>query len=222
VAQSRGGSGTVHALLIGINDYPGSDFDLGSAVGDADTMERAMVHFGVPAANREVLRDGQASRSQVVAAVQRLVQRAGPESTIVLAYAGHVRKVDSDTEAIITADGGVLTDRELGDLLAPARASAMWVVMATCYGGGFTELLGPGRLLTAASGADSLAYESPHLGASYLVHHMVREGWLEGKAGPTVQEAFAYADARIRERYPSRRPVQLGRADGLRLGTRLG
>jgi hypothetical protein len=212
----------VHALLIGINDYPGSAYDLASAVGDANTMEQAMVHFGVPATNREVLRDGQAQRGQVVAAVQRLVQRAGPGRTIDLAYAGHVRKVDSDTEAIITAEGGVLTDRELAALLAPARASAMWFVMATCYGGGFTELLGPGRVLTAASDAGSLAYESPHLGASYLVHHMVREGWLEGKAGPTVAEAFAYADARIQERYPSRRPVQLGRADGLRLGNRLG
>lgn len=212
----------MHALLIGINDYPGSESDLVSAVGDANTMEQAMVLFGVPAANREVLRDGQARRVDVVAAVQRLVQRAGPGSTIVLAYTGHVYKLDQDTEAIVTADGALITDQELAGLLAPARSSAMWIVMATCYGGGFTELLGPGRLLTAASDANSLAYESPHLGASYLVHHMVREGWLEGKAGPTVQEAFAYADARIRDRYPSRRPVLLGRADGLRLGPRPG
>lgn len=208
----------MHALVIGINDYPGADHDLDSAVGDADIMERALVQFGVPAANREVLRDGQANRGQVLAAVQRLVQRAGAGSTVVLAYTGHVYKVDSDTEAMVTADGALITDRELADLLAPARSSAMWILMATCYGGGFTELLGPGRVLTAAAGAGSLAYESPHLGASYLVHHMVREGWLEGKAGPTVQEAFAYAEARIQERYPSRRPVLLGRADGLRLG----
>ena len=49
---------------------------------------------------------------------------------------------------------------------------------------------------------------------------MVREGWLQGKAGPTVQEAFAYADARIKARYPSRRPMQIDRTSGrLRLGT---
>jgi hypothetical protein len=49
---------------------------------------------------------------------------------------------------------------------------------------------------------------------------MVREGWLQGKAGPSVQEAFAYADARIKERYSDRRPVQFDRSgQQLRFGS---
>jgi hypothetical protein len=219
-ARTSGQPGEVFALIVGINDYPGSRYDLGSAVADANTVNDALSHFGVPSANRVVLRDGQARHDQLVAAVRALVRRAGSNSTIVLAYAGHVRKVDHDTEAIIAADGGVLTDQELASLLAPSRAGHMWLLMATCFGGGFTELLGPGRILTAAADANSLAYESPSIHGSYLVHHMVREGWLQGKAGSSVQEAFAYADARIKERYPDRRPVQLDQAGGrLRFGS---
>src|SRR3546814_16137475 len=113
-----------------------------------------------------------------------------------LAYAGHVRKIARDTEAIVAADGGLLTDQQLADLLAPAQSSQMWVLLATCFSGGFTEVLAPGRILTGATDASSLAYESPRLNASFLVHHLVREAWLAGKAGPSVQEAFTYAAAR--------------------------
>src|SRR3546814_15228446 len=85
----------------------------------------------------------------------------------------------------------------------------MWVLLATCFSGGFTEVLAPGRILTGATDASSLAYESPRLNASFLVHHLVREAWLEGKAGPSVQEAFTYADARLGAEDPRRRPEQV-------------
>jgi hypothetical protein len=219
-ASTAGPSGQVFALVVGIDDYPGSEYDLSSAVADADTVEAALTRFGVPAANQVVLRDGQARRDQLVAAVQALVSRAGPGTTVVFAYAGHVRKVDHDTEEMVTAEGATLTDRELAALLAPSRADHMWLLLATCYAGGFTELLAPGRVLTAAADADSLAYESRSLDGSYLVHHMIREGWLEGRAGSSVEEAFAYADARIAGRYPDRRPIQYDHVGGpLRLGT---
>jgi hypothetical protein len=214
------GTGEVYALIVGVNDYPGGRSDLAAAVADADAVDAALAGFGVPAGNRLVLRDGQARRADLVAGIQALVATAGPGSTVVLAYAGHVRKLDRDTEAIVAADGGLLRDDELAALLAPSLASRMWILLATCYAGGFTEVLGPGRILTAAADANSLAYESPSIHGSYLVHHLVQEGWLEGRAGPSVQEAFAYADARISEQYPERRPLQYDESGALmRFGT---
>ncbi|MEO7430370.1 MAG: caspase family protein, partial [Acidimicrobiales bacterium] len=204
VAARRGGPGDVFALVVGINDYPGSRSDLRAAVADADTVDAALSGFGVPAANRVVLRDGQARRGQLVASIRALVATAGSGSTVVFAYAGHVRKLGRSTEAIVAADGGLLRDDELAALLAPLTTQSVWLLMASCYAGGFTEALAPGRILTAAADANSLAYESPALNGSYLVHHMVREGWLEGRAGSSVQEAFAYAQARINELYPNR------------------
>jgi hypothetical protein len=183
--------------------------DLQSAVADADTIDQALARFGVPATNRVVLRDGQARKPALVAAIQSLVALGGPESTLVLAYAGHARKLDHDTEAIVAADGGLLRDDELAALLAPARPKGMWLLLAACYAGGFTEPLGPGRILTGAADARSLAYESRTFDGSYLVQHLVREAWLEGRTGPSVQEAFAYADARIAEEGSQGRPVQV-------------
>lgn len=218
-AAGSGEPGEVFALVVGIDDYPGRRSDLRAAVADADTVDQALAAFGVPAANRVVLRNGQARREALVGAIQALVATAGPGTTVVLSYAGHVRKLDRDTEAIVAADGGLVRDDELAALLAPSPAGHMWLLLASCYAGGFTEALAPGRVLTAAADARSLAYESPSLRGSYLVHHMVREGWLEGRAGPSVQEAFAYASARINEEYPNRRPVQIDQSGGpLRLG----
>jgi len=206
--------GEVFALLVGIDDYPGSGHDLRSAVADVDTMDAALAGFGVPAGNRVVLRDGQATRAGVEAAVRALVHQGGPGATYVLGYAGHVRKLAPGTEALVLADGQVMRDTELARLLAPAATQHMWLVLAGCYGGGFTELLAPGRVLTAASGANQLAYEDPRLNASYLVHYLVREAWLQGKAGASVQEAFAYADATLARKRPDRRPVQIDESNG--------
>lgn len=218
-ASTRAGSGEVMALIVGIDDYPGSRYDLSAAVADADAIDAALARFGVPKGNRVVLRNGQARRQDMVDALQALVQRAERDTIVVFAFAGHVQKLAPGTEAIITADGQHLVDTELATILAPARAERMWLLLASCYAGGFTEVLAPGRVLTGASDANSLAYESPTLGASYLVHHMVRKGWLEGHAGDSVQEAFAYADSAIASRYPHRRPVQIDRGSGpLRLG----
>jgi hypothetical protein len=212
----------VLALVVGIDDYPGSRHDLDAAVADADTIDAALVSFGVPAENRVVLRDGQARRAELVAAIEALADRAVPGTKVVLAFAGHVQKLSRDREALVAADGGLLTDEELAVLLGPASPDRMWLLFATCFGGGFTEALGPGRVLTAAADSESVAYESTSIEGSYLVHHLVREGWLEGRAGPSVQEAFAYASARIAQTDPRRQifeldpegiPLRLG-ADG--------
>jgi len=212
-------AGAVLALVVGIDDYPGRRSDLGSAVADADTIEAALAGFGVPAPNRVVLRDGQARRAPLVAAIEALVDAAGPATTVVFAYAGHARKVRDGHEAIVAADGGLLRDTELAAMLAPLTTQPVWLLIASCYAGGFSEALAPGRILTGAADANSLAYESRSINGSYLVHHLVREGWLYGASGPSIQEAFSYARSRIHRRYPGREPIQLDRSDrSLRLG----
>ena len=145
----------------------------------------------------------------MVAAVESLVAQGGPGTTLVFSYAGHVRKLAPGTEALVLADGEMLRDTELAALLAPATTQRMWLLLATCFAGGFTELLAPGRVLTGAADAENLAYESRQLNASYLVHYLVREGWLHGAAGPSVQDAYAYADASLAAQPAWRRPIQV-------------
>jgi hypothetical protein len=80
-----------------------------------------------------VLRDGQATLAEVQAAVRSLVVQGGPNATYVFGFAGHVRKLDHDTEALVLADGGILRDSELAALVAPATTQHMWFLLASCY-----------------------------------------------------------------------------------------
>lgn len=86
--------------------------------------------------------------------------------------------------------------------------------MAACYGGGFDEVLAPGRTLTAAAGPNDVAYESSAFGRSYLGEYMFRRAMIEGAANDTVQSAFAWARARISQEYSGREPVQMDASDG--------
>ena len=196
--------------MIGINDYPGQSSDLRGAVNDATDMDLALAGLGVPASQRLLVRDGQASAPMIRATIDWLTANAGPDATAVFFYSGHVRKLGRTTEAMVGADGGTILDQELGERLARLQAKRAWIAMVACYGAGFTEALAPGRVLTGAAPADSLAYESSLYGRSYMVQFMVREALIEHRApASTVQAAFAYARTELSREHPGRQPVQI-------------
>lgn len=201
------GTGT-WAVSIGINDYPGRGQDLRSAVADALEVDQALAGYGVPPAQRLLVTGRAATADTIRLALDWLVANAGPDADAVVFYAGHVRKLSATSEAIVGADGEVVEDVQVAERLAPLLARQAWIVIAACYGGGFTEVAGPGRILTAAAGADDLAYENLQLGRSYLVEYMVRRAMADGQAPSSVEAAFAYAAEAIRRDHPARVPVQ--------------
>lgn len=202
-------SGGTWAVIVGVNDYPGSRSDLRSAVNDANDVDLALAGLGVPLDHRLVLRNTQATSDVIRAATDWLVARAGPDAVAVFFYSGHVRKLGPTTEALVGADGGLLRDDELGARLSHLQARRAWVAIAACFGGGFTEVLAPGRILTGAAPADALAYESSRLGRSYMVQYMIREAMIEGRASGSVQAAFTYATLALARQNPTRLPVQI-------------
>jgi len=202
------------AVVVGISDYPGQSHDLAFARNDADDMVAVLRRAGQPASQRVTLTDGHASAGTIRAALDWLVAHADPSSTAVVYYAGHVRKLSSSTEALLAADGQVVTDADVAQHLAPLQARRSWIVIAGCYGGGFTEVLRPGRILTGAAPANSLAYETATYHRSYLGEYLVNRGMLQGQGGPTVQSAFAYATRELQREHPDRLPVQFDGGGG--------
>jgi hypothetical protein len=216
----------VFGLVVGINTYPSTSSDLKGAVPDALDMVDALAMNGVPDTNVTVLLDRDASTAAISDAFRALVSETQPDSTVVIFYAGHVRKVSQDTEAIVAADGGLLPDWYLANQLQGLPAHDVWIVMAACYGGGFTELLAPGRILTAAADANSLAYENDSFDRSYLDEYLIHQGFLEQRAaGPTAQQAFQYAQAGLQRDYPDRTLTEFDQSteaislDGVHRGT---
>ena len=202
------------AVIIGIDDYPGTRSDLRSAVADASDVDAALARYGVPPEHRLVLTGGEAHAATIEKALDWLVAHAAPDATAVLFYAGHVRKLDEDTEAIVGADGGLVRDNEVARRLAGLQARRAWIGIAACYGGGFTEALAPGRILTAAADADSLAYENAAYGRSYFVEYMVRRAMIGGAADGSVEQAYAWAADNLGRDHPDRVPFQVDQAEG--------
>lgn len=201
------------AVMIGVNNYPGTSYDLQSAVNDVNDVNQALARFGVPADRRLVLRDSEASLASIRKSVEWLVAHAGPDATAVFFYAGHVRKIGSSSEAIVAADGGMMSDAELGGLLNDLQARKTWIGIAACYGGGFTEVMKPGRVLVAAARADEVAYENVSFARSYLVEYMVRRAMI-GSGISTVEGAFAWAQEGLKRDFPNRVPVQFDQLPG--------
>jgi len=201
------------AVMIGIDDYPGTRHDLRSAVADAGDVNEALRTMGVPGDHRLLIRNGQATAETIRTSIEWLNAHAGPDAVAVFFYAGHVRSLGGGTEAIVAADGVTLPDHEVASLLDGLQARRAWIALAACYAGGFTEVLGPGRVLTAAAPAGAIAYENEQFGRSYLVEYMVRRGLIEGRSGSsTIEGTFAWARAEIARDYPHRVPVQYDEA----------
>jgi hypothetical protein len=198
--------GSTVAVIVGVDHYRRGAVDLRSSVNDAESVDSALANAGVPPADRVFLRDNEASASEIRAALRELAQRATPTTTAVFFYAGHALRLGGDQQAILAADGVMITDIELSQLLAPA-AGRMWIGMAACYGGGFTELLAPGRVLTAAADEESEAFENDKLGHSYLVDALIRHGLDGNFATRSIQDAFADGRARLAREHPDRLPV---------------
>ncbi len=210
-----GGEGGTWAVMIGINNYPGTSHDLQAAVNDANDVNEALAKMGVPGSNRLLIRDSQASAEVIRAAVNWLNDHAGPDAQAIFFFAGHVRKQGEGREALVAADGKTVSDGELAGRMAHLRARQTWIGIAGCYGGGFNEVLKAGRILTGASPSNSLAYENGGFQRSYMVQYMIRKALIEGQAnGTTIEAAFAYAQAALARDYPNRQPVQFDHVSG--------
>ena len=182
------------ALVVGIDDYPGTRNDLGTAVADARTMAGALRGFGFPSDHVRVLTDGRATADAVLDGVRWLAARTGPGATGVLLFAGHALQVsgrdDGDAEALdeafVASDFGYVLDGALAEALRPARGS-VWLAFATCHAAGFADAAAPGRVLSFASAENALAYEAAQLGGSFFVEFLVDRAMIG--AGVSTPEA---------------------------------
>lgn len=77
----------LYGVVVGIDDYVGTQNDLSGAVNDAEDIAEALNTAG--AKKVTLLTDGAANKAAIKAAFDALVAEAAPGDTIVFSYAGH-------------------------------------------------------------------------------------------------------------------------------------
>ena len=147
-------AGVKRALLIGINRYksvPG----LQGSVNDVDTMREILItRWGFAAGNIVMLTDEQATRANMISALNLLVQQAGTDDTVYFHYSGHGSQVqdlngdeaDGLDETIVPQDGrssGIpdIVDDELDAIFSRLRARSAVIVLDSCHSGTATRAL---------------------------------------------------------------------------------
>jgi hypothetical protein len=186
--------GQVVGVFAGITDYPGGN-DLQLCADDARRMAEAFVRAGIiRPEDALVLTDAQATRANVMGALQQLAPRAGQGGTVVFFFSGHGDRqadtngdeLDGQDESIVLYDGE-LNDDELAGALAASPARD-FVGLDTCYAGGFQQDLQ--RVASSvgfySSGENETSSIASEFGAGGYLSHFLRTG-IEQSAGRPLQ-----------------------------------
>jgi len=144
------------ALLVGINDYPGTDSDLTGCDVDIANMRTLLAdYFFFPAEQVTVVRDLDATRARIEKELSDLADRAGPSDAVVFYYSGHgtqVPDLDGDEEdgwdegicpaepkaEIMTSEDDLkvyITDDRLAQLLDRFKTRNLTVIFDCCHSG---------------------------------------------------------------------------------------
>ena len=135
------------AVCIGINNYPGIFNDLKGCVNDAQDWSALLEGFGFETI---LMLDSQATRTNIKAELQSLVEITNAGDIAVFTYSGHGTQVadtssdegDSYDEAICAYDGNIIDD-ELRGLLEGLHPQATLIVISdSCFSGSVTRLAG--------------------------------------------------------------------------------
>ena len=134
------------AVCIGINNYPGTVNDLNGCVNDANDWSDFLQTFGF---ETEKILDSQATKINILTALDNLVTQANAGDVIVLTYSGHgTSVVDTDgdeadgyDEALYVYDGIVLDD-QLRVILQKSNPDVHTVIISdSCFSGTVTRVI---------------------------------------------------------------------------------
>ncbi|MGK7392505.1 MAG: caspase family protein [Candidatus Cyclobacteriaceae bacterium M2_1C_046] len=82
----------LYMLTIGINEYRNSKYNLNYALADADGLEKSIVNFSsslFPEIIQYRIRNGQATKQNIIAAMEEIKSKALEQDLLVVYYAGH-------------------------------------------------------------------------------------------------------------------------------------
>lgn len=204
------------ALLIGINDYAGSTRDNVGSYQDARDLRKHLLSLGWHSDHIALIANRDATATRIIQGIRWLASKTDSSSVVVFHYAGHEKPLrtssDGDNEsrdvALWVSDNKLILDGVLGREMNKVAAAKMWIDMAVCRAGGFSDagMVKSGRILTFSSPESELSYEDPGLHHSVFGWYMIMEGMRQnlgdsnGDGVVTVEEAYSYSRPYVIER----------------------
>lgn len=88
-SNTRPGTGTTYAVLIGVRHFQARIREIESAEDDADAFAQTLRDLGVPRANISVLKSQEATKKNILAALNSLSQKVGKSDKVVLFLSSH-------------------------------------------------------------------------------------------------------------------------------------
>jgi Caspase domain len=191
------------AVVAGIDEYPHlrADQQLRGCVNDAELMaEVLMGTFGFPEDGITLLRNAEASRDGILAALERLVADAQPGDVVVVHFSGHGSQMtdregdeaDGLDETIVPADSGRgawpnrdITDDEIYEVLTrlTAQTPLVTLIFDCCHSGSVTRDLAAARTRRIEPDLRPASQLPPSPVAAQLGQQGV--GWPTRAAGPS-------------------------------------
>jgi hypothetical protein len=154
------------ALLVGINDYPGTSNDLAGCVNDTANLRGLLIEeFGFESAGIRVIIDRRATRDAIFEGLTDMVSTASGGDTLVFHYSGHGSQVpdeDDDEKSdqldeIICPrdfswDGCWISDDDLSGIFAGlAKDVHLEVILDCCHSGTGTREIALGKAARGVS-----------------------------------------------------------------------
>jgi metacaspase-1 len=149
------------AVVVGIDDYPGTDADLDGSVADARAMRDLLIQqYGFREGDVRMLLNNQATRGNIIGAFRQHLGQARPEDVVVFYFSGHGMQLDNNyllkppvdrepdgvDESIVVWDDsgriGVIVDDELGFLADQLQARRALIMIDACHSGTVTRASG--------------------------------------------------------------------------------
>ena len=210
-----------YAIVIGINDYPGTGSDLQYTVADADEMTNVLLNIYKFDDVIELI-DAAATKTAIYNAIADVKTSAKLGDEVVFFFSGHGAKGKADDgdknnvdQSIVVQENGhfaFIWDGELVQWFSNFTATRIVFVFDSCLAGGMSVLKAPERVVCMASTINSMSLEGAAWGGGHgqFTYYFAEEGMEMKKADirskdnqVTVEEAFDYANANCKSQTPT-------------------
>jgi hypothetical protein len=191
--KPSGGGANNTALLIGINEAPGSEV-LQGMVEDTRTMKTMLLGAGYKSENIKVLTDKQATRSAILSALDSLARRTSGKGLAVVSISSH-SGVSGGDMTFATGGGGRISRAELASRLGKVRGR-LWTTISTCYSAAYDTpgITGRNRIAMFTASKDELSYQNA--AGSLSIVYMIQRGMID-RGIRSVEDAHAYASSAL-------------------------